>query len=71
MNDSMQLELGAPARPEPAATAAEEMAGASVRVQELNLYYDGVQALKRTARSRRSSAPAVAASRPCCAASTA
>jgi len=43
VNDSMQLDLGAPAS---AATAAEEMAGASVRVKELNLYYDGVQALK-------------------------
>jgi len=46
VNDSLQLELDAPARPWPAVTPEEEMAGASVRVRELNLYYDGVQALK-------------------------
>jgi len=44
----MQLKLDAPVRPEPAAMPGEEMemAGASVRVEGLNLFYDGVQALK-------------------------
>jgi phosphate transport system ATP-binding protein len=56
VNDSQQLSLDTAARPDPAARRGEEMArndmanvdmaGASVRVKDLNLFYDGVQALK-------------------------
>jgi phosphate transport system ATP-binding protein len=61
VNDSNQLNLDTTARPDTAPKRAgelarkdmakgdmsgEDMASASVRVQDLNLYYDGVQALK-------------------------